>query len=94
MDAPFALTCAHPLLTPSPGRHQVVVVAISIIFMGEAKSWLAIAGLTIAISGGAWYGLVQRGIASRRKMVQAAEAAPADDGRSRTSGSGSQANSK
>tara|TARA_B100000795_G_scaffold124280_1_gene92709 strand:- start:212 stop:493 length:282 start_codon:yes stop_codon:yes gene_type:complete len=91
MDAPFALTCAHPLLTPSPGRHQVVVVAISIIFMGEAKSGLAILGLTIAISGGAWYGLVQRGIASRRKTVQAAEAAPADDGRSRTSGSGSQA---
>ena len=82
---------SHP---PSPGRHQVVVVAISIIFMGEAKSWLAITGLTIAISGGAWYGLVQRGIASRRKMVQAAEAAPADDGRSRTSGSAPQANSK
>ena len=67
------------LLTPSPGRRQVVVVAISIIFMGEAKSWLAILGLTIAISGGAWYGLVQRGIASsKRKTVQAAEAAPAD----------------
>lgn len=67
------------------------MVAISIIFMGEAKSGLAILGLTIAISGGAWYGLVQRGIASRRKTVQAAEAAPADGGRSRTSGSGSQA---
>ena len=56
------------------------MVAISIIFMGEAKSWLAILGLTIAISGGVWYGVVQRGIASRRNAVQAAEAAPADNG--------------
>ena len=46
---------------------------ISIMFTGEAKSWLAILGLTIAISGGAWYGLVQRDIASRRNTVQAAE---------------------
>ena len=61
------------------------MVAISIIFMGEAKSWLAILGLTIAISGGVWYGVVQRGIASsRRNAVQAAEAAPADNGCNRT----------
>ena len=68
------------------------MVAISIIFMGEAKSWLAILGLTIAISGGVWYGVVQRGIASsRRNTVQAAEAAPADKGCDRTSVSTSQA---
>ena len=67
------------------------MVAISIIFMGEAKSWLAILGLTIAISGGVWYGVVQRGIASsRRNAVQAAEAAPADNGRNRTSVSASE----
>ena len=51
------------------------MVAISIVFMGETKSWRAILGLTIAISGGAWYGLVQRGIASKRNAVQAAEVA-------------------
>ena len=67
------------------------MVAISIIFMGEAKSWLAILGLSIAISGGVWYGVVQRGIASsRRNAVQAAEAAPADNGCSRTSVSASE----
>ena len=66
------------------------MVAISIIFMGEAKSWLAILGLTIAISGGVWYGVVQRGIASsRRNTVQAAEAVPADHGCNRTSVSAS-----
>jgi drug/metabolite transporter (DMT)-like permease len=88
---PQLRACPPALLTPSPGRRQVVVVAISIIFMGEAKSWLAILGLTIAISGGAWYGLVQRGIASsKRKTVQAAEAAPADNGCDRTSVSASE----
>ena len=67
------------------------MVAISIIFMGEAKSWLAILGLSIAISGGVWYGVVQRGIASsRRNAVQAAEAAPADNGCNRTSLSASE----
>lgn len=87
LNAQSYLTATSMLVVTN--MNKVVVVAISIVFMGEAKSWLAILGLTIAISGGAWYGLVQRGIASRRKMVLAAEAAPADDGRSGTSGTGS-----
>lgn len=87
LNAQSYLTATSMLVVTN--MNKVVVVAISIVFMGEAKSWLAILGLTIAISGGAWYGLVQRGIASRRKTVLAAEAAPADDGRSGTSGTGS-----
>jgi len=75
LNAQSYLTATSMLVVSN--MNKVAVVTLSIIFMGEAKSWLAIAGLTIAISGGAWYGLVQRGIASRRKMVQAAEAAPA-----------------
>merc|ERR1712166_759963 len=89
LNAQSYLTATSMLVITN--MNKVVVVVISIMFMGEAKSWLAILGLTIAISGGVWYGLVQRNIASRRNTVQAAEVASIDDGRSRTSGSTSQA---
>ena len=72
---PTATAAAHARPPLPPPRAQVVVVSISIVFMGEAKSWQAILGLAIALSGGAWYGAVQRGIASRRQSAEAAAAA-------------------
>merc|ERR1711988_400052 len=58
--------------------NKVIVVAIGMIYMGEASSWQAILGLTIALSGGVWYGRVQATIKKKNAAVQAAPApAPA-----------------